>query len=578
MRLETKWYEEARNKESLLTEYPRPSLVRDSYFSLNGFWEYAITKSSEIPLKYQGRIKVPFSPETRLSKVERRLKSEEFLWYKRELREIKGTENASGRWILHFQAVDQFAVVFLNKKAIKAHVGGYSPFEVDITKELAEGNLLEVMVQDLGEKSYLARGKQSKESKGMFYTGQSGIWQSVWLEHVPDNYIETIIFTPDYDKKSVDILVKSNLVTPYTISFDNSDKKVYGRTNIELEIDLQEDFHPWSTESPYLYRVRIKTDEDEAGSYFALRKVSADFDEAGIKRVFLNNKPLFLKGVLNQGYWPEGLYTPPCDEAYVADITAMKELGFNIIRMHAKVEAQRWYYHCDKLGMLVWQDVVNGGENHKAWYVTYFATLLQWMNLNRKDNHYNLTGRKSNGSKNRYYTELKETIHDLGFHPSIIVWAPFNEGWGQFDGNKIERYTRYLDNTRLIDLASGWFDQGNGDFKSIHNYFFPLKIREDYRVIALTEFGGGSFSVKGHRMSSKVYGYRRYFNVKAVTKGYKELMEKDVIANVEKGLSASIYTQLSDIEEEVNGIITYDRKALKICKEMIKFINARLTF
>ncbi|HIW22277.1 MAG TPA: glycoside hydrolase family 2, partial [Candidatus Dorea intestinavium] len=555
MKLETKWYEKAKDTESLLTEYPRPSLVRGNYYSLNGYWDYGITKDYEKPKRSLGKIKVPFSPETRLSKVERPLAEDECLWYWRNLTEAN--KEKGKRCILHFEAVDQFALVFLNGKAIKAHVGGYSPFAVEITEELAAGNFLEVMVRDLGASSYLARGKQSKESKGMFYTGQSGIWQSVWLEFVPDHYIEEVTFLPNYDKKEVEIKVKSEFITPYRVKIDG--KEYYGRSNEKQTIRLQNDFHPWSPNSPYLYQVEVILEEDVIKTYFALRKVHSGLDDKGIRRVYLNNEPIFLKGVLNQGYWPEGLYTPPCDEAYVADIKLMKELGFNLMRMHAKVEARRFYYHCDQLGMLVWQDIVSGGEKHKSWYVTYFATAMELLNKRIKDNHYGLTGRKSEEAKNRYYVELKETINDLKFYPSIIVWSLFNEGWGQFDAIKIEKYARYLDDTRLIEVASGWFDQGNGDFRSIHNYFFPLKLRKEKRIIALSEFGGGSFSIKGHRTKKRTYGYRRYFSKKAMTKGYEKLMEREIIANIDKGLAVSIYTQLSDIEEEVNGIITYDR-------------------
>ena len=281
--------------------------------------------------------------------------------------------------------------------------------------------------------------------------------------------------------------------------------------------------------------------------------------------------------MLDQGYWPEGLYTPPCDDAMIYDIRTMKELGFNMIRKHVKIEPQRWYYHCDRLGMLVWQDMVNGGRPYKGWYVTYMATAMEFFHIRMNDSLLGLLGRKDERGRWQFVEEMRGTIRHLKSHPSIVTWVIFNEGWGQFHAKTVTRIAREMDNTRLLDQASGWFDQGGGDIRSIHDYFFPLKVKPEKRATALTEFGGYSLGVPGHRMYQKVYGYRLYVKKKELTQGYRELIEKEVIPNIPRGLSATIYTQLSDVEEEINGILTYDREVLKLQGDVVRELNDRLT-
>ncbi|MFV0363389.1 MAG: glycoside hydrolase family 2 protein [Suipraeoptans sp.] len=575
MKLNTKW-DKYVDVNHLFEEYPRPSLARKSFINLNGFWKYAFTKSKEAPTKYDGDILVPFSPESESSTVKRTLKSDEFLWYMRSL--PSDVVKRDSKWILHFGAVDQIAEIYINGIHIKTNIGGYLPFSIDITKYLQDaGNTLMVRVMDLGESSYLARGKQRSEPSGMFYTGQSGIWQTVWIEEVPTDYIENVEYSCLYDEKIVKVKVHSERVRPVKICISGIDSPILGKSNTDIYVNLTNFFKSWSPESPYLYNTEIMMGEDRVESYFAMRKVTTGPDTNGIKRVFLNNKPYFQKGVIDQGYWPKGLYTPPCDEAFIYDIKKMKDLGFNMIRKHMKVEPERWYYHCDRLGMLVWQDIVNGGMGHRSWFVTYFATFLEWINIRLKDNKYMLTGRKKKWNKKQFVIEMKDTIRALKKHPSIVTWTIFNEGWGQFDANVVTKVARIYDKTRLIDQASGWFDQRGGDFRSIHNYFLPLRFGKDNRVIALTEFGGFSYSIPGHRFSEKTYGYRIFKNKKKLSMSYQKLMEQQILPNMNKGLSVTIYTQLSDIEEEVNGIVSYDRKVSKFDEEMLREYNERLT-
>lgn len=589
-KLTTRWGSQI-DKEHILPEYPRPMLVRDSYVNLNGTWDYAITDTKEEPEKYDGEILVPFSPEAALSGVERQLKPLQYLWYHRNLPgEIK--KEAGKRWLLHFGAVDQYAVVEVNGIVVKKHLGGYLPFSADITAALSEGeNVLKVRVQDYSDASYYSRGKQKLENGGMFYTAQSGIWQTVWLEQVPESYIEEIKTIPLYDDKKLRIIVKIAMTTEkaaVTIdkepgqvhvtvgSVDMQPLEVSGKAGEPLDISLP-DMHSWSPEDPYLYQIEVDYGADSATSYAAMRKISVAEDRDGILRIFLNNKPYFQKGLLDQGYWPEGLYTPPCDEAMLYDIRLAKSMGFNMLRKHIKIEPQRWYYHCDREGMLVWQDMVCGGNSYKSWYVTYLATALELFHIRMPDHMLGLLGRRNERGRKQFVEEMRETISRLYNHPSIVTWVIFNEGWGQFHAEKVTQIAREEDDTRLLDQASGWFDQGGGDIRSIHNYFFPLKLKpEKKRVTALTEFGGYTWSVKGHRMYRKEYGYRKYMSKESLTKGYQELIEEMVLPNIAKGLSAIIYTQLSDIEEEVNGIVTYDREIVKLDEDTVRKLNKSL--
>lgn len=576
--LATKW-SEGFDKNHVLLEYPRPAMRRESYINLNGVWKYAITKSKEKPECYDGDIVVPFSPEAPLSGVKRQLKPKEYLWYYREL-PVDGRPRDGGRWLLHFGAVDQYAVVIINGHTAARHLGGYLPFTVDVTDLLVDGvNELTVIVQDYSDRSYYSRGKQKLKRGGMFYTAQSGIWQTVWMEQVPENHILFVKQTPLYDEQMIRIHVMSKETAPVEIEISSTEMlpvQAHGMSGENIDIPVP-DMHSWSPEDPFLYDVSVKMGEDCVKSYFAMRKISSEKDESGIPRFFLNNRPYFQKGVLDQGYWPDGLYTPPGDEAMVYDIQTMKGLGFNMLRKHIKIEPQRWYYHCDRLGMLVWQDMVCGGRDYKSWYVTYMATIMEGLKIRPGDHMYGLLGRKDEKGRHQFIKEMRQTIHCLYNHPSIVTWVIFNEGWGQFHAAEVTDIAGKADNTRLIDQASGWFDQCGGDIRSIHNYFFPLKINPERRVTALTECGGYSWGVKGHKMFEKVYGYRIYYNRKELSRGYKRLVEKEILPNIRRGLSAVVYTQLSDVEEEVNGFLTYDRKVMKAEEDVVREANEKMT-
>ena len=590
--LKTRWTGGV-DEEHVLEEYPRPLLQRESYVNLNGFWDYAFTGQGEKPKEYVGRILVPFSPEAPLSGVGRQLKPQETLWYHRRLPEeifpVSGR-----RWILHFGAVDQYAVVSVNGRVLKRHLGGYLPFSIDVTDSLKKGrNEVTVRVRDYSDAFYYSRGKQKLKRGGMFYTARSGIWQPVWMEQVPDTYVEELTVTPLYDESAFRIRVRladADRMTENCETGSGCERKIKvtlssqemeplqreGLADEDMRIPVP-DMHSWSPEDPFLYDIQVLAGEDCVRSYAAMRKISVEKDAQGIPRMFLNNRPYFQRGVLDQGYWPDGLYTPPCDEAMIYDIRVMKELGFNMLRKHIKIEPQRWYYHCDRLGMLVWQDMVNGGRSYQSWYVTYLATVMEYFHLRMHDSMLTLLGRKDVKGRRQFVAELRETIRVLYNHPSIVTWVLFNEGWGQFHGEAITQIAREADDSRLIDQASGWFDQGGGDVRSIHDYFFPLFIKAEKRVTALTEFGGYSLCVPGHHMYRKVYGYRIYRRKSDLSRGYREWIEREVVPNIARGLSATVYTQLSDVEEETNGILTYDRQIMKLNPKTVRELNRKMT-
>lgn len=566
--------------QTALSDYPRPSLVRFSYLNLNGMWQYAITHNSAIPQHFDGHILVPFSPECSLSGVMRQLKPGQFLWYMRTLSVAK--PQPGKRFLLHFGAVDQEAVVYINRIQAGSHQGGYLPFTLDITDLLQSGdNELIVRVTDQSDTSWHSRGKQSLKPGGMFYTAQSGIWQTVWAEVVPANYIQGIFYFADYDNSCLHMKTVTRTPAGMTCTITGADSgpiTYSGMTNEEILIALP-DFHPWSPEDPFLYEVTLQTGADKISSYFAMRKCDIQTGPDGLPRFFLNNRPYFQAGVLDQGYWPEGLYTAPSDEALIDDISRMKALGFNMLRKHAKIEPERFYYHCDRLGMLVWQDMVNGGSRYKHWFVTYLATLMNWNHISFGDGpgHRRLLSRADEKGRWEFMEELEETVAFLYNHPCIVVWVPFNEGWGQFDALEAADRLRKLDPSRLVDHASGWFDQGGGDIVSLHYYFFTLKFTpESRRALALTEFGGYSCSLPEHSACKKVYGYQKYNSTGALTAGYQKLMEETILPAVKKGIGATIYTQLSDIEEETNGIYTYDRAVCKLDPDTVRRWNKKL--
>lgn len=564
----------------ILPEYPRPTMVRDSYLNLNGLWEYAVCREDTAPRQYDGQILVPFSPECALSGVRHTLTPDETLWYRRMLPPVclSGHE----RLLLHFGAADQTAQVFVNRHSAGAHTGGYLPFTLDITDFMHVGeNELTVRIKDVTDASWHSRGKQSLHPRGMFYTAQSGLWQTVWAEVVPDNHITQIEYFPDYDHSRIGIRAHTRQSVKMTCTIAQPNKQPHsflGMTGETLWIALP-NFRSWSPEDPYLYPVAIQTEADRVTGYFAMRKCDIQTDHAGIRRFFLNGKPYFQAGVLDQGYWPESLYTAPSDAALAADISRMKDLGFNMLRKHAKIEPERFYYHCDRLGMLVWQDMVNGGSPYKHWFVTYLATLLNWCHIPYHDGkaHRKLLSRTDLEGHTEFLQELEETVLFLRNHPCIVAWVPFNEGWGQFDALKAADRIRELDPSRLIDHASGWFDQKGGDIASLHYYFLTLPCRpEQKRALALTEFGGYSCQIPNHSACDKIYGYKTFQTTEALTRGYAKLIEKTILPAVRKGIGATVYTQLSDVEEETNGIYTYDRKICKLDAQTVRRLNQAL--
>ena len=577
-----------------LAEYPRPAMRRDSCEILNGPWQYAITQTAEYPAAWQGSILVPYSPEAPASGVGRTLQPGQWLHYHRLFAPPAGE---GGRVLLHFGAVDYACAVQVNGHLAGGHRGGYWPFTLDIT-DLLNGtgrNSLWVAVQDPTGHGTQARGKQTLKPGGMFYPAQSGIWQTVWLERVPDNYIQTLTVTPDYDARTVTVRVHTakpggavNLwamvrAGGVTIAEDWGSDEADQDGEVTLNIP-EEHFFPWSPDTPFLYDLTVGTNQGEEAefdtvhSYFALRKWSCAPDAHGVLRFCLNDKPLLLNGLLDQGYWPEGLYTPPSDAAVERELSEVKALGFNLLRKHAKIEPQRWYYHCDRLGLIVWQDIVNGGSAYNLWFVTYLTNVLQPLLRRFPDGKaaYSLLSRAKPASREEYARELADTVQALRCHPCIACWVPFNEGWGQFDAGKAVQALRTLDGTRLVDEASGWFDQGGGDVHSLHNYFYPLRIRPQKRTVALSEYGGIAWPMPGHEPPHKTYGYGTAKDRQELTARYKKLQLKTVLPQLEKGLSALVYTQLTDVEDEVNGLFTYDRAAVKPDANAVRSVNAAL--
>ena len=593
---------------NILQEYPRPNLVRDSYFNLNGEWECRINESETADF-YDETIIVPFSPESMLSGVGKIVMPHQRLHYRKKFTLPEGFKKS--RVLLHFGAVDQECSVFVNGIRMGGHKGGYLPFHFDITDSLRQGeNVLTLSVTDRTEQSPHARGKQKLQKKGkyasLFYTPQSGIWKTVWMESVEKAYIEDVRITPLYDDSSVRFEITVLNACKTSGAEASGGKASGGETSgtvrlavlergVEIgqaEITVRQEkeikqvisqeikldgFKPWTPDTPHLYDVIIRYGEDEVRSYFGMRKLSTGRDGKGILRFFLNNKPYFFNGILDQGYWPESLMTAPSDEALVYDIIKLKEMGYNTIRKHVKIEAERFYYHCDRLGMMVWQDMPNGGGEYNMVFVTHLPNASDRFARGVSDRHYGIFKRKDGEGRRQYYTDLKNMVSTLYNYPSIAVWVPFNEGWGQFDAAKATKEVREIDSGRLINEACGWFDQGGGDMYSIHNYRHKLKVKpQQDRVVALTEYGGYAYPVEEHLSCKKEFGYQHYHSTEELTQNYKRLWEEEIYPNLQYGLCSAIYTQTSDIEEEINGVLTYDREIDKLDVGEVRELNQRL--
>jgi hypothetical protein len=566
--MKTKWGE-ALDQNKVLAEYPRPQMERDSYLNLNGIWKYAITETDKFPSAFDGDILVPFSPECELSGVMRSLLPTQTLWYRRIFRLPEGFN--VGRVLLHFGAVDQEATVYVNGKEVCSHVGGYTPFSADITACLGEENTLLVKVRDYSDTVPGSRGKQKSRRGGIWYTAQSGIWQTVWLESVPKDYICSLHITPLFDESAVKLTVTSKGSHPCCAKVGDTEVAFSSNESIRIPIPA---FTPWTPECPHLYDLTVTMGEDQVKSYFGMRKFSVDTDDKGVKRLFLNNKPYFHNGLLDQGYYSDGMYTAPSDEAMIFDIQTAKDMGFNMLRKHIKIEPLRWYYHCDRIGMLVWQDMMNGGGDYRTF--TIASPLVTGIHF--KDSHYKWFAREDEAGRSQYYNELDELIHHLYNTVSIAMWVPFNEGWGQFDAAEAVKRIKKLDTTRTIDHASGWHDQKFGEIKSLHVYFRKYRFHKDKlgRAVVLSEFGGYNFRVNGHCFNQKDFGYKRFETEEALLTAYRKLFENEILPAKQQGLSATVYTQLTDVEDELNGLITYDRKVIKLPEEKIKEINEKL--
>lgn len=585
-KLLTRWGREL-NREQPLNDYPRPQMERNSFINLNGIWEYAIYPKEITFGGYEGEIVVPFSPETILSGVGRQVTPGDVLYYKKKFTFTKTND----RVLLHFGAVDYECRVALNGSWLGSHRGGYFPFSFDVTDVISEGeNVLTLEVTDPSETGSQASGKQTSKRGNIWYTPQSGIWQTVWLEEVPDSYIRSIRLTPDID---TDVL-KIELETegdkhPATFTvYDHGEKLTSVSTSGKTASIRLNSYTLWTPEEPYLYDLEITCGKDKVKSYFGMRKFSVGKDDNGTPRLMLNNKPYFHNGLLDQGYWSDGLYTAPDDEAMIYDIKTMKDMGFNMLRKHIKMEPLRWYYHCDRLGMLVWQDMINGGGEVNQLSAAVLPGVSMALNnkklgvLNDGAANYRLFSRTDKAGRKEYYTDAKRMIDNLYNCVSLCLWVPFNEGWGQFNAKKAFKFFRENDPTRLIDHASGWHDQGVGDLNSFHIYFtpffFPKYDKNDERVIALTEFGGFSMSVDGHRFNTeKTFGYRIYKEKPALQKALKHLYLDRIAPLIKaKGLSALVYTEVSDVEDETNGFLTFDREIVKVDIDFMKEINDQI--
>lgn len=583
----TPWGEDL-DPDAVLQEYPRPALVRDSYLNLNGSWDYAIRPADQSrPDRWDGTILVPFSPEAPLSGVGRRLEPGEALWYRRDLSLPAGFVDDGGV-LVHFGAVDQSCEVYVDDTLVGRHDGGYLPFSCPLPP-LVEGTTHELVVRvtDETDRGWRSRGKQSLRPGGIWYTAQSGIWQTVWLESVPATWISAVRIdpAPTAGELAVSVEAAGDLTRGWSGGIEVlADGVLVGAGRLEgpgpVRVPLS-DVRLWTPERPFLYdvRLRLETGEsvDEVTSYAALRSVAVGSDGRGRPRLLLNGEPYLQAGLLDQGYWPDGLYTAPSDEALIHDIASAKQMGFTMLRKHIKIEPQRWYHHCDRLGMLVWQDLVNGGLPHRSFVVVKVPVVIP---LSIDDRRYRLFGRDDDASRATYRHELEATVRHLRHHPSIVCWVAFNEGWGQFDANTAAARLLELDPTRIVDHASGWHDQGGGDLVSRHVYFRPFRIRgrdrRSTRAIVLSEYGGHSYRVPGHVWSDREYGYGRHTDAASFARAFARLQSGQVRRAIAAGLSAFCYTQLSDVEEETNGLLTYDRRVTKIDPEQVAGINRLL--
>ena len=530
--------------------YPRPQLKRNSYVNLNGIWDFAVSENAEIP-SFDKQINVPFCPESGLSGLKLEVKPGSYLFYRRKF----SVQTQSGRLLLHVGAADQIADIYVNQKQVCRHEGGYEAFVADITDVLEEENELVIRVWDDLRDQTFPYGKQTLKRGGMWYTPVSGIWQTVWLESVPETYIEDLDIQVDLTKAVVTTIPA---LTGKILCEGKEFPLVDGKAVI-----TPENPHLWSPEDPYLYDFVMETDTDRVESYFALRTIEVKVIK-GIPRLCLNGKPYFFHGLLDQGYWPDGIFTPAKPECYARDILEMKKLGFNTLRKHIKVEPEEFYYQCDRLGMVVFQDMVNNGDYNFLRDTALPTAGIQ--KLNDKKMH------KCAATRKRFLETMDATVKQLRNHPCILYWTIFNEGWGQFDSEAAYEQLKKLDKSRIIDATSGWFRQKKSDVDSRHIYFTPwstLKVSD--KPLVLSEFGGYAYPVEGHLFNTgNAYGYKACKSEGHFQTSVDKLYREKVIPAAKMGLCAAIITQVSDVEDEINGFLTYDRKVNKAnAKQMV---------
>ncbi len=569
------------NRFLRLLENHCPKAIRENTINLDGFWEFEKNKNSFVTQRTE-KIRVPFSPESEKSGLACNIRPDDTLYYRTLFN--NPLKQKKDRFLLKFGAVDQHCEIFLNGLPVGEHTGGYLPFGFDVTDYLLPGkNELMVVARDYTEHAPHARGKQRLQKGGpvgsIFYTPTSGIWQSVWGEVVPARHIKNFEVRGDYLARTLDLYIETGSPGTATFILSHGGDIVLNRevpTDEPVQLKFKDPL-PWSPDAPEIYDIVIRFGDDSLRSYTAFRTLERRTDKRGIPRIFLNGQPFFSNGLLDQGYWPESLLTPPSGRALLRDVALTKYLGFNSLRKHVKIEDPRFYALCDYLGLAVWQDMPNGGGPYNMLFQAVFPNLFRGLARKVDDGNYKRFKREDAAGRAQYYADLEGMVRHLGHHPSILVWVPFNEGWGQFDARIATRKLKAWDPTRLVCETSGWFDQGGGDFHSVHNYFFKLKVKpEAGRIFALTEYGGFAYPVPDHLPSEKEFGYRHYKTAEALTSAFEKLFLRDVVGKLEQGLSAAIYTQLSDIEGEINGMITYDRAVLKFDAARIRRLNACL--